>query len=133
MIRPHLTLLAGRLLLAALFIGGAAQKAVDPGQVMQLLAGKGLPAWLIWPALGFNALAGVGLVIGVGVRPVAYLLAAYCAFTSIFHFIPEDPWQMSIFVKNWAIAGGCLCLGVVGSGKYALRPDTDFTFSPRPR
>ena len=37
-------------------------------------------------------------------------LAAYCALTSVFHLVPDDPWQMSIFVKNWAIAGGCLCL-----------------------
>ncbi len=133
MISPHLTLLTGRVLIAALFIGGAVQKAVDPGQVMRLLTGLGMPAGLVWPALGFNALAGIGLVIGVGVRPVAYVLAGYCAFTSIFHYIPADPWQMSIFVKNWAIAGGCLCLGVVGSGKFAVRPDTYFTFSPRLR
>ena len=130
---PHLTLLAGRLLIAALFLGGAAQKAIDPAPVMQLLAAKGLPGVLVWPALGFNALTGLCLVIGVGVRPVAFLLAAYCALTSIFHFIPADPWQMSIFVKNWAIAGGCLCLGVVGSGRLAIRPDTGFTFSPMAR
>ena len=43
---------------------------------------------------------------------VALSLAAYCAVTSVFHFIPGDPWQMSIFVKNWAIAGGCLALAV---------------------
>jgi putative oxidoreductase len=30
---------------------------------------------------------------------------------------------MSIFVKNWAIAGGCLALFAAGSGRYALRPD----------
>lgn len=133
MINPHVTLFAGRLLIAALFIGGAVQKSLGPTQVMSLLAGWGMPQVLVWPALGFNALAGLMLVIGVGVRPVAYILAAYCAFTSIFHYIPTDPWQMSIFVKNWAIAGGCLCLAVVGSGKFALRPDTGFTFSPRPR
>lgn len=130
---PHLTLLIGRILIAALFIGGAVQKTVDPAQVIGLLAGKGLPAWLIWPALGFNALAGLALIAGVGVRPLAYLLAAYCAFTSIFHYIPADPWQMSIFVKNWAIAGGCLCLGVVGSGRMAIRPDVGFTFDPSSR
>jgi putative oxidoreductase len=122
-ILPHLTLLTGRILIAALFVGGAVQKAIDPAEVMSLLAGKGLPVWLIWPALGFNALAGLSLIAGVGVRPMAVLLAAYCAVTSIFHYIPADPWQMSIFVKNWAIAGGCLCLGVAGSGRYAWRPD----------
>lgn len=118
-----LTLLTGRLLLAALFLGGAAQKAVDPGQVTGLLAGWGLPGVLVWPALAFNALAGLGLVLGVGVRPLGYGLAVYCGVTSVFHFIPADPWQMSIFVKNWAIAGGCLAFGAAGSGRMAWRPD----------
>jgi putative oxidoreductase len=36
--------------------------------------------------------------------------AAYCAATSLFHLQPQDGWQMSIFVKNWAIAGGLLSL-----------------------
>jgi putative oxidoreductase len=86
-----------------------------------LLAARGWPIWLVWPALAFNLLAGVALVIGVAVRPVAALLAAYCALTSLFHYIPGDPWQMSIFIKNWAIAGGCLILAAHGAGRYALR------------
>ena len=30
--------------------------------------------------------------------------------TSVFHYLPDDPWQVTIFVKNWAIAGGLLVL-----------------------
>ena len=50
------------------------------------------------------------LVLGIQVRRVALLLAAYSAVTSLFHYIPSDPWQMSIFVKNWSLAGGFLVL-----------------------
>jgi putative oxidoreductase len=114
--------LAGRLLLAALFLGGAAQKALDPGPVMDLLAGRGLPAALVWPALAFNAAAGAALALGVATRPGAGLLALYCMGVSVFHLIPDDPWQMSIFVKNWAIAGGLLVLAAHGAGRHALRP-----------
>ncbi len=116
-------LLMARLLLALLFLGGALQKAVDPEQVIGLLVGRGLPGVLVWPALAFNALAGAALVAGVAVRPVALSLAVYCGLTSVFHLIPADPWQMTIFVKNWAIAGGCLALAVAGSGRLAVRPD----------
>ena len=112
-------LLVARLLIAGLFIGGAVQK-TQPQAVMDLLAGKGMPTWLVWPALAFNAGAAVALVLGIWVTPVALALAAYCAFTSMFHYIPSDPWQMTIFVKNWAIAGGCLALAVAGPGRYAL-------------
>lgn len=112
--------LAGRILLAMLFLGGAAQKWADPVPAMDLLTGAALPGSLIWPALIFNALAGVVLVLGWRVRATALLLAVYCGVTSLFHLIPEDPWQMTIFVKNWAISGGCLALYAHGGGRFAV-------------
>lgn len=113
-------LFAARLLIAALFLGGFAQKLADPGPVMGLLAERGLPGWLVWPAETFNILAALALLAGVGVTPVSLALAAYCGFTSIFHFKPEDAWQMTIFVKNWAISGGCLALAVAGAGGWRI-------------
>ena len=116
-----LAVLAGRVLIALLFLGGAVQKWTAPGAVEGLLAGFGWPMWLVWPALAFNLLAALALIAGVQVRVVAVALAGYCAATSFFHLIPADPWQMSIFVKNWAIAGGCLVLAAHGAGRFALR------------
>jgi len=120
---PELALLAGRLLIAVLFLGGAVQKILSPADAQALLVMQGLSGALVWPVLVFNLVAGLMLALGVRVRPVALVLAAYCGATSFFHLIPEDPWQMSIFVKNWSIAGGCLALAVAGSGRWALRPD----------
>ena len=93
-----------------LFFAGAIQKAMDPSAAAGLLAGFGLPELLVWPAMVFNFLAAVLLVANRHVTPVARALAGYCMVTSVFHLIPSDPWQMSIFVKNWAIAGGLLVL-----------------------
>lgn len=111
----RVALLAGRLLIAALFAAGAAQKAVDPDPVGALLAGQRLPAWLGPVAMVYDALAALALVAGWRLVPVALSLAAYCAATSVFHLVPGDPWQLSIFVKNWAIAGGCLCLAAAAA------------------
>lgn len=102
--------LVGRILLAALFAAGAVQKALAPGVAMGLLARLGLPGWLVWPALALNLALAIGLLLPRWVRPAALVAAAYCAFTSLFHLQPQDGWQMSIFVKNWAIAGGLLVL-----------------------
>jgi putative oxidoreductase len=112
--------LLGRLLLAGLFLAGAAQKLADPGPATLLLLERGLPGWLIWPALAYDAAAGLALVAGLWLAPVALSAAAYAAFTSWFHFLPDDPWQMTIFVKNWAIAGGLLCLAAGGGGRWRL-------------
>ena len=102
--------IAGRYLLAILFGAGAVQKAVDSGPAQALLTGFGLPEWFVWPALAFNTSAAGMLIAGKFLRPVSLTLALYCVVTSIFHFVPSDPWQMSIMIKNWAIAGGCLIL-----------------------
>lgn len=102
--------LVGRILIAALFASGAVQKALAPAAAQGLLAGWGLPAWLVWPALVLNAALAAGLLWPPTLRPAALVAAGYCAVTSVFHFLPEDGWQMSIFVKNWAIAGGLLIL-----------------------
>ncbi|MGR3272233.1 DoxX family protein [Thalassococcus profundi] len=122
-----LSALVGRVLIAALFVAGTVQKAVDPAAAQGLLAGMGLPVWLVWPATLFNAGAALALILGLWLRPVGYAAAFYCIVTSAFHFIPSDPWQMSIFVKNWAIAGGCLVLAAQGGGRYVMQATTEKT------
>jgi putative oxidoreductase len=113
--------LAGRVLIALLFVGGAVQKWLDPSQVQAMIAGISLPGALVYPVALVNALAGLALVLGPGVRVWALGLAAYCLFTSYFHWqLRADPWQVTIMVKNWAIAGGCLILAAQGPGRFAL-------------
>jgi putative oxidoreductase len=126
------TLIAGRVLIAALFAAGAVQKALDPAAAGGLLAERGLPEWIVHGAMAFNAAAALALVLGWRLVPVAFALAAYCGATSVFHLIPTDPWQMSIFVKNWAIAGGCLCLAVAAQSISRTRSATASAVMPKP-
>lgn len=101
---------AGRALLGAFFAAGAVQKIMDPVPAMDLLRGMGWPAVLVWPAMVFNVMGAFALWFGTYLSLMAMALAAYCMVTSVFHYLPDDPWQMTIFVKNWAIAGGLLVL-----------------------
>ena len=111
--------LIGRLLIALLFLGGAFQKFTDPAPVQAMLATLALPAWLVWPVAGFNLIAAFGLMLGPGQRRWALVLALYCMATSWFHWqLRADPWQVTIFVKNWAIAGGLLLLAAHGPGRW---------------
>lgn len=103
-------MLLGRIALAMLFLAGALQKALSPTDAQALLQAAEWPRLLVWPALALNLIGALALLAGIWLAPVAATLAVYCMITSFFHLIPTDPWQMSIFVKNWAIAGGLLVL-----------------------
>ena len=63
--------LVGRILIAALFLAGFAQKTSNPAAVETLLAAHGWPLWLIWPATVFNLAAAAALILGLWTRPVA--------------------------------------------------------------
>ena len=103
--------LTGRILISVLFVGGALQKVLDPAPVVSMINSIGLPGWLVWPIAAFNLAGGLALILGIRLRELALLLAAYCIATSWFHWqLREDPWQVTIMVKNWAIAGGLLIL-----------------------
>lgn len=112
--------LGARLLIAPLFLAGVVEKLIDPAIVEGLLADHGWWQWLIWPATLLNLAGALALLSGLWPTQVALALALYCAVTSIFHWIPGDGWQMSIFIKNWAIAGGLLALAAAGPGRFVL-------------
>lgn len=113
--------LTGRVLIALLFLGGAFQKAGDPGQVTRMIESLGLPGPLVWAVAAFNLIAGICLILGPRIRAWAVMLAIYCIATSWFHWqLRADPWQVTIVVKNWAIAGGLLILAAQGPGRLRL-------------
>ena len=111
----------GQTVIAVLFLGGAVQKLVAPEQVQAIIAGNGLPPVLVAPVAAFNLVAGLCLITGPRVRAWAILLACYCLFTAFFHWqLRADPWQMTIMVKNIAIAGGLVILAAQGPGRFVI-------------
>ena len=115
--------LAGRLLIAAIFVLSGFSKATDPAGTIGYIGSVGLP----FAELGFaiavavELIGGLLLVLGYRTRLVAAALAGFTlAAAFLFHFDLGDQNQFIHFFKNLAMAGGLLQLIAFGGGAYSL-------------
>lgn len=116
-----LTLLAARLLLGVLFVMAGLGKLGDVQGFAGYMASGGVPAFLAWPVILFEILGGLAIIAGVRVALVALPLAAFTVLAgALYHFVPADQMQMTHFMKNLAVAGGFLALGVTGAGRFSV-------------
>ena len=113
--------LAARILIGLLFIVAGVGKLGDVGGFTGYLTSGGLPAALAWPTILLEILGGLALVIGFQTRILAVLLAGFTLLAGLlYHFQPADQIQMTMFLKNLAIAGGLLMLFAHGAGAVAV-------------
>ena len=85
------------------------------------MASGGIPAFLAWPAFLFEILAGAAIIAGFQTRLAALASAAFCVVTAVlYHFVPADQMQMTMFFKKIGLAGGYLLLANAGSGAFSV-------------
>ena len=110
-----------RLFIAALFLLAGIGKLADvPGFAGYLTMG-GLPAFLAWPSILFEILLGLSMLLGFQARMMALAGAAFCVVSALlYHNNFADQIQMTMFLKNFAIAGGFLMIFAHGAGKLAI-------------
>lgn len=116
----ELLALAGRLLLATIFLASAFGKLTNFSATAQYMEAHGMP----WPSLLCGAAVlvesagGLALVLGFQSRWAAGGLAAFvAAATAIFHATPD---QRIHLLKNLAIMGGLLEVAAFGPGTLSL-------------
>jgi putative oxidoreductase len=116
------TILAGRILLALIFIvSGWGKLGAGYAGTQQYMASMGVAGALL-PVVIFAELGG-GLAIAFGLltRLAAAGLAAFCLLAAfIFHSNFSEQMQFISFMKNLAMAGGFLVLSACGPGAFSL-------------
>ena len=115
--------LAGRLLLAAIFLISAFGKLSAPGATQGYIASVGLPAPLLsyLAAVAIELGGGLMLVLGYRTRLAALALAAFSVVSAVvFHHALGDQNQMFHFLKDFAMAGGLLQVVAFGPGAFSL-------------
>ena len=120
--------LAGRLLLALLFLPAGIAKITGFAGTVGYIASVGLPL----PALGaviaivVEIGGGVALIAGFGTRIAALILALFTLAASFFFHaywsVPADQQFVTqlLFMKNIAVVGGLLTLSAWGAGAWSV-------------
>jgi putative oxidoreductase len=115
-------LLAGRLLLATIFVHEGIAKIGNYAGSTAYARSFGVPDGLLPIAITVELGCGLLIALGVYARPAAFLLAGFCLVTAVlFHTKFAEVNQLLHFEKNLAMAGGLLILAVAGPGRYSLR------------
>jgi putative oxidoreductase len=117
----NLTGLAGRILLAVMFLLSGLGKLGAYGATVAYMSSAGVPSALL-PLVIITELGGaLAIIVGWKTRTVALLLAGFCLLTAItFHRNFADQNQMINFLKNVSITGGFLLLVANGPGPLSI-------------
>lgn len=116
-------LLAGRLLLAYIFVLSGYSKIGGFAGTAKFMAAKGMPMVevLAVGAIIIELIGGLMLAVGWKARWAAWAIFLFIIPTTIiFHPVWADPSQMIQFNKNLAILGGMLYVAFMGPGKLSL-------------
>ena len=117
---PYLNL-AGRILLALIFLRAGLGKLSDTGHTMQYMEAMGVPGVLLWPTIALEVLGGAAIVVGYQTRLAAFALAGFSVISALlFHHHLADQMQQIMFLKNLAMAGGFLLLAGSGATGFSV-------------
>jgi putative oxidoreductase len=113
--------LAGRCMLALIFILAGIGKIQDPAGTAGYMQSMGVPAILLWPTIALEVFGGLAVALGFKTELAALALAIFSLVAAfIFHKNFGDQMQMIMFLKDIAIAGGLLLLAASNTTAYSL-------------
>lgn len=120
--------LAGRVLLAALFLPAGISKLTGFAGTVGYISSVGLPLPTVGAALALvvEIVGSLALLAGFGTRIAALVLAAFTLVASFFFHafwaVPADQAFVVqlLFFKNVALVGGLLALAANGAGGWSL-------------
>ena len=110
--------IAGRALVALLFILAGVAKVLNPTPFLEHMARFGVPTFLLPAVTALELGAGLGILIGWRVRDAAGALAIFCVMTAVvFHHQLGINAERTLFLKDLAIAGGLLVMAASAAAR----------------
>ena len=113
--------LIGRIFISLIFLLSGYNKIFNYGDTVDWMEGFGVPGFLLWPAIIFEIILPILVIIGYRTQISAILLAVFCIATAlIFHFDFANQMQTIAFLKNLGLAGGFLFIAAHGPKDWAI-------------
>tara|TARA_Y200000002_G_scaffold305986_1_gene261825 strand:+ start:156 stop:542 length:387 start_codon:yes stop_codon:yes gene_type:complete len=113
--------LIGRTFISLIFLLSGYNKIFNYGDTVDWMEGFGVPGFLLWPAIIFEIILPILVIIGYRTQISAALLAIFCIATAlIFHFDFANQMQTIAFLKNLGLAGGFLFIAAHGPKDWAI-------------
>ena len=107
----HIVEAFGRIFISSLFICEAFKKFSLKEETIFYMADYGVPEILFYPALLFEMIFPILLILGYKTKISAFAMFVFTiVVTIIFHSDFSDQMQLMAFLKNLAIAGGFLII-----------------------
>jgi putative oxidoreductase len=114
-------LLAGRVLLALMFIMAGWSKIGGYAGTQGYMEAMGVPGFMLPLVILLELGGGLAVVLGLFTRSLSVLLAGFTLMAAfIFHYQPAEQMQMLMFMKNVSVAGGFLALAAAGAGAFSV-------------
>ncbi len=113
-------LLAGRLLIALIFVGAGWSKIGGYEGTQQYMQSVGVPGALLPLVIFVELGGGLAIILGLLTRLAAFGLAIFSIVSAVLFHGGADQMQQIMFMKNLALAGGFLFLVAHGAGAISL-------------
>ena len=114
-------LLAGRVLLALMFVMAGWSKIGGYAGTQGYMEAMGVPGFMLPLVILLELGGGLAVVLGLFTRSLSVLLAGFTLMAAfIFHYQPAEQMQMLMFMKNVSVAGGFLALAAAGAGPFSV-------------
>jgi putative oxidoreductase len=119
--RDDIVLLAGRLLLAWIFLHEGAFLLANYSASSTAMTKMGAPSFALAPVIALQLAAGLSIAVGCYTRCGALALGLFCLATAmLFHTNFAIRNELLHFEKDIAIAGGLFVLVVCGAGRWSV-------------
>lgn len=116
-----ISVLLGRVFLSLIFIVSGFNKIMDYAGTQGYMESMGVPGFMLPLVIALELLGGIAVLVGFKTRFFAVLFIGFNVISALmFHTDFGDQTQMTMFMKNIAIAGGFLLLFAQGAGSYSV-------------